>query len=271
MRWTPDHPVRTDLRLAAWQDDADAACPGGRAIELLRYVPGRRATTLVEIPDGPAVLKVFHSPRARGNDRRLHALRPATGTLVPRPLAVGPAGHAGLLEYVPGRPLRDISGAAFIASCEEVGRALARLHASDVVLDRRWTAQSEIDNLTRRFPASGGSWVPPRPDTLVPAHRDLHPGQVVVVPGGIRLIDLDEATMAPAGLDVGNFLAHLSREDARGTCSAEDAEHAARAFLRGYGRSPRDLGWWRAVALARLAQLKAGGTAGRIGPCAPVL
>jgi hypothetical protein len=80
--------------------------------------------------------------------------------------------------------------------------------------------------------------------------------------------------MAPAGLDVGNFLAHLSREDARGTCSAEDAEHAARAFLRGYGRNPRDLGWWRAVALARLAQLELRvelrGTASRIGPCAPV-
>ena len=59
--------------------------------------------------------------------------------------------------------------------------------------------------------------------------------------------------MAPAGLDVGNFLAHVDRDEARGKRSREDAGAAARAFLRGYGHHPRDLAWWRRIALARLA------------------
>jgi hypothetical protein len=216
VRWPPDHPVRTDSRLADWQADADAVCPDGHAVELLRYVPGRRATTLVETPDGPAVLKVFHSPRARGNHRRLQALRPAVGAVVPRPLAVGPAGHAGLLEYIPGQTLRLLSGADFVDCCAEVGRSLALLQASGVLLDREWTAVREIEALSRRLPAAGMSWSPPPPEELLPAHRDLHPDQVVVVRDAVRLIDLDEAAMAPAGLDVGNFLAHLDRDAALG-------------------------------------------------------
>jgi Ser/Thr protein kinase RdoA (MazF antagonist) len=168
-------------------------------------------------------------------------------------LDVGPGGHAGLLEYVPGRPLRSLAGADFVAACEDAGRALAQLHNSDVLLDREWTARTEIDELARRFPSGGGAWLPPPADALVPAHRDLHPGQIVVATAGVRLIDFDEAAMAPAGLDVGRFLAHLSKSTVDGKRLPGDTERAAAAFLRGYGRTPRDLPWWRGIALARLA------------------
>jgi Ser/Thr protein kinase RdoA (MazF antagonist) len=209
--------------------------------------------TLVRTPDGPAVLRVYRSARASGNHRRLRMLHGAGCVALPRPLAVGPAGHAGLLEYVPGRPMRALAGPDFVDACEEVGRALAQLHTSDVRLDRDWTARTEIDELTRRFTSGGGSWLPPAADTLVPAHRDLHTGQVVVASDGVRLIDLDEATMAPAGLDVGSFLAYLSRDVVQGRRPTTEAEPAEDAFLRGYGRKPRDLQWWRGIALARLA------------------
>jgi aminoglycoside phosphotransferase (APT) family kinase protein len=255
MHWPDDHPVRTDPRLAEWQADADAVCPQGSVLAVLRHVKGRRVATLVRTPDGPGVLKLFASPRARGNDRRLRALRPAIGSVVPRPIAVGPEGHAGLLEYVPGRPLRELAGADFVAACEEVGRVLARLHACDVLLDRTWTARSEIDNLAHRSGPGGASWLPPPPDTPVPTHRDLHAAQVVVGPDAVRLIDLDEATMAPPGLDVGNFLAHLDQDAALGSRPDHETTTAGRAFLRGYGGSPRDLTWWREIALARLAVL----------------
>jgi Ser/Thr protein kinase RdoA (MazF antagonist) len=254
MHWPADHPLRTDPRLSKWQADADAVCPDGSVAAVLRYKPGRRVVSLVRTPDGPAVLKLYHETWASGNHRRLQLLRLGAGCVaLPRPLAVGPAGHAGLLEYLPGRPLRELSGADFVAACEEVGRVLARLHASDVRLGRDWTAQSEIDHLARRFTSGGGTWSPPPPDTLVPAHRDLHPSHVLVTSGAVRLIDLDEATMAPAGLDVGNFLAHLSKELVRGKRPPAEAEPAEDAFLRGYGRIPRDLPWWRRIALTRLA------------------
>jgi len=255
VHWPADHPARTDLPLARWRADVDAICPDAQAVALLRHVPGRRVTTLIERPDGPAVVKLFASPRARGNDRRLRALRPATQTLVPRPLGVGPAGHALVLEYVPGQPLPELSGPAFVAACEQVGRSLARLQNSGVRLDRAWTAQDEIDHLHRQLPPDERRWKAPEPGPLLPAHRDLHPGQIVVEARAVRLIDLDDATMAPPGLDVGNFLAHLDRETAVGARSESETAAAARAFVRGYGAVPRDLHWWRQVALARLAVL----------------
>jgi Ser/Thr protein kinase RdoA (MazF antagonist) len=255
MHWPADHPVRTDPLLAEWRADADAVCPTGSVVAVLRCVAGRRVSTLVRTPDGPAVLKLYRSEKASGNHLRLQTLWRAAGPVpLPHPLAVGPAGHASLLEYVPGRLLSEVSGADFVAACEEVGRMLARLHASDVLLDRNWTARSEIDELGRRFTASdGGPWLPPAPDTLVPTHRDLHLGQVVMAPGAVRLIDFDEATMAPAGLDVGNFLAHLTKDVVQGRRPSTEAGPAGDAFLRGYGRIPRDLWWWRRIALTRLA------------------
>ena len=59
--------------------------------------------------------------------------------------------------------------------------------------------------------------------------------------------------MAPAGLDVGNFLAHLTKDVVQGRRPSTETEPAGDAFLRGYGRIPRDLPWWRGIALARLA------------------
>jgi hypothetical protein len=255
MHWPADHPVHTDPALAQWRRDADSVAPSGRTVALLRHVPGRRVTTLVRTHGRLTVLKLFASPRARGNDRRLRALRPATGSVVPRPLRVGPAGHAHLLEYVPGRPLPELSGPAFVGACEQVGRSLARLQASGVRLDRVWTAQDEIDHLDRRRRPGEHPSPPPGSGAVVPAHRDLHPAQIVVADGSARLIDLDDATMAPPGLDVGNFLAHLDREAAVAARPDGEAAAAARAFLRGYGRTPADLRWWREIALARLAVL----------------
>src|SRR3954465_7906553 len=264
MHWPADHPVHTDPALAQWRRDADSVAPSGRTVALLRHVPGRRVTTLVRTHGRLTVLKLFASPRARGNDRRLRALRPATGSLVPRPLRVGPDGHAHLLEYVPGRPLPELSGPAFVGACEQVGRSLARLQASGVRLDRVWTAQDEIDHLDRRRRPGEHPSPPPRSGAVVPAHRDLHPAQIVVADGSARLIDLDDATMAPPGLDVGNFLAHLDREAAVAARPDGEAAAAARAAGAagrggraggGGGGPPADLRWWREIALARLAVL----------------
>jgi hypothetical protein len=111
MHWPADHPLRTDPRLAKFRSDADAVCPEGSVVAVLRHREGHRVTTLVRTPDGPAVLKLYHSARAPENHRRLQMLRLGAGCVaLPRPLGVGPAGHAGLLEYLPGRPLRALGG-----------------------------------------------------------------------------------------------------------------------------------------------------------------
>ena len=99
MRWPADHPVLVDEALAARAGGADELARGAAIGTVLRHLPGRRVATAVRLLDGTdAVLKVFASPRARGNDRRLAALAVSSaGELVPRSLGVDRAGHVSLV------------------------------------------------------------------------------------------------------------------------------------------------------------------------------
>lgn len=265
MRWPSGHPALTDGALAVWAPGADEVCAEGVVVDVLRHVPGRRVTSLMETPAGPAVLKIFANPRARGNHRRLLALAssPAADS-VPRTLAADRTGHVGLVEFVPGSTLTAADPGRLPGACFEAGRRVARLHNSGVVLDRTWRVDDELGQLRQTWgPATRASlgdlvdrWRRPTEEVVVSAHRDCHPGQAVTTPdGSVRWIDLDDAAMAPPGLDVGNFLAHLTREGVLGRRSAEEVAAARDAFLAGYGRPPAELSQWELLSLARLAGL----------------
>lgn len=264
MRWPPEHPAVTDPALSPWRAGADELCPDAEVLAVLRHLPGRRVASLVHAPKGPAVLKVFASPRARGNHRRLATLAATTAAaVVPRPLAADGAGHVGLVEFVAGTPMPLLDDDAYVAAAAAAGLALRRLHASGAVLDRAWGPGEELEQLGRTagtasravVEAASRRWAPGAADGLVPAHRDCHPAQAVAGRAGVRWIDLDDAAMAPAALDVGNFLAHLDKEAATGSRGGQVVEAAAAAFVDGYGRCPDGMGAWRALALARLAAL----------------
>jgi Ser/Thr protein kinase RdoA (MazF antagonist) len=78
---------------------------------------------------------------------------------------------------------------------------------------------------------------------------------VVWTGDGVKFIDLDDCAMAPPGLDVGNFVAHL-QVDAILESRAKDVIAAAvDAFASGYGSEPLALRAWTQIALARLAAL----------------
>lgn len=243
--------------------------PGLRGIELgevLRHVPDRRvAIAAVDrrtTPPRPCVVKAYVSPRARGNDRRLRALAqagPAVG--LPGSLGVSSDGHVGVVGWAPGELLDRCPDALFVGGAEASGAALRALHATPAELDRVWTWSDEAAALVRRAPESThdlavsvAAWVP-EDAALVPSHRDFHPRQVVVRPDGVDLIDLDDAALAPAGLDVGNMLAHLWREHLVGRRDAATARAAMRAFADGYAALPPDVGLWTAASLVRLAGL----------------
>ncbi len=231
----------------------------------LRQVPGRRATFLGAVGDVPVVAKVFSSPRARGNHRRVTALAGAgLHDLVPQSLGVDESGHVGVLTYRSGTVLDAVDDAVFVPACAAAGRSLARLHAADAPLDRAWQHDDEVAQLVRRVPASmleaaeRASALVVGDVPLVCAHRDFHPRQVVVddaTPAQIGFIDLDDAALAPPGLDVGNMVAHLRREAVIGRRSPSVAKAAIKEFLAGYGEPPPDLSSWECLALARLAGL----------------
>ncbi len=235
-------------------------------VRVLRQVPNRRATVLGSLDGAPVVIKVFASPRARGNHRRLAALADAGLTdVVPASLRVDDSGHVGVLDYRPGTVLDTVDDATFVPACAAAGRTLARLHASSAPLDRVWGHDAETAQLLRRAPATTRAQAEraaalpiDEAAPLVCTHRDFHPRQVVVDDGRpvrVAFIDLDDAAMAPAGLDVGNMTAHLRREAVSGRRSRAVAEAAIEAFLSGYGPPPADLATWEVLALTRLAGL----------------
>lgn len=264
MRWPPEHPLRSDPALAPWSASAEAICLDGRFVRVLRHVEGRRVASLVETPCGPAVLKVFARPRARGNVRRLRLLASSPARhLVPRPLDVDASGHVSLVSWEAGEVYERVDDGTFVTAAREIGVALRALHESGAELDRTWTYADEIDQLQRRATASSRSAVADlvastgglADEPLVPAHRDCHPRQVVVGGAGTRWIDLDDAALAPATLDVGNFIAHLRRDSCLGRRSASRTEAAVGALLDGYGPVPGDLDGWTRLSLVRLAGL----------------
>jgi Ser/Thr protein kinase RdoA (MazF antagonist) len=273
MQWPADHPLLTDDALRPFEPAAAGLADDSRVVRVLRHLHGRRVATLVEREsDGRrAVLKVFASPRGRGNDRRLRVLSASSAvSIVPASLGVDRQGHAHLASYHPGRELIELTDGDFVASCRQVGGALRRLHDCGAVLDRSWGWAQEAGQLERQALPS----TRPAVDELladvagfdgsdrVCAHRDCHPGQVIVEPtGDVRWIDLDDSAMAPRSLDVGNMVAHLRRENLRGARAVEVADAAEWHFLVGYQAASAvalaDLDRWIDVAMLRLAALAA--------------
>lgn len=263
MRWPPEHPALHDGALSVLTAAATALCPDCHLGEVVRHVPGRRIAMTVDTPAGPGVLKLYATPRARGNHRRLTQLSatPAAGT-VPQSWGCDSSGHVGLVRWLPGDTLHDLPDERWVHGCAAAGTALATLHSSGAQFDRTWTATDELAHL-RRTTAGPERWHVARADTVcarlagataVSAHRDFHPKQVVICDGVARLIDLDDAAQAPAGLDVGNFLAHLTQEAVIGHRTPSSVAAARDGFLDSYGEAD-DVDAWEWLALVRLASL----------------
>jgi Ser/Thr protein kinase RdoA (MazF antagonist) len=217
------------------------------------------------------VLKVFASPRARGNHRRLRQLAATSASsIVPRSIGTDPSGHVHLIHYQPGRDLQEQPDASFVSGTEATGRLLRRLHDCGAVLDRTWDWQDELEQLAKQAPLGTIEHVrmlqTNLPDLdggdIVCGHRDCHPKQIVLdATARAHWIDLDDSAMAPRALDLGNMLAHLRQELLRGARDADVVFAAERAFLHGYGPTPDlsapALEAWRSAALLRLAGLAA--------------
>jgi Ser/Thr protein kinase RdoA (MazF antagonist) len=276
MQWPPDHPIAHDVKLAEAWNAASLLCDeqGFTATMALplRYMPGRRLTSLVSAQSGQrAILKLFHSPRARGNARRIELLSATDASaFIPALLALESSGRAGLFTFLEGTLLDEISDEKFIDALRITGTQLRALHQCGAELDRSWTFEDEAAQLVRRAPASLAALVESELDharllgcnseQLVPSHRDFHPRQIVVQTKSntVRFIDFDDAAMAPAGLDVGNMIAHLRREHVMGARTPEVVASAIDALLHGYGPSTEALvtrQMWERIALVRLACL----------------
>jgi hypothetical protein len=170
--------------------------------------------------------------------------RSEDGISVPEPIGVIPHFQMWLQRKVCGvTATRALAGPEGIELARGVAAAIHKLHQANVPTDRRHTMADELrilreciakaaafepewrDRLSRIEAAceSLGAGLPePQPCGI---HRDFYPAQVVVAPepghGGastarrLYLIDFDLYCIGDPGLDVGNFIAHMTEQSVR--------------------------------------------------------
>ncbi len=269
---------------------------GERAVvRVLRYKPLRRLTVVYRPVNGGTGRRLFGKLQRPAALARLEAVQTALAATAAAPALALPSGgvrrwRLQLFDPLPGSELdRLLAGPAAERGVRLAAGVLAALHCSGARLPATHDRRAELAVIDRWLdcaaPALAGCaaelaelqrWLTGTAAALpagpaVPAHRDFHPGQLLVTAERAALLDLDTAAAAEPELDLGNFLAHLDLLEARG--GARRPERLGAGFLEEYRRTaplPVDTGrlaWYRAAALVRLAcvyRLRPGGAA--LGP-----
>jgi hypothetical protein len=221
-----------------------------RAIRVTRYKPGRRCVIEydvdVERPGvAPEVVTLIGKVRARrygkSGYRLLDALWDAgfaadspDGISVPEPIGTVGKLRMWLQRKVPGCAATDfLTGPRGAALARQIVEAAHKLHQARVPAEQRHTMADELRILHVCLPTVGRReprWAPrieclldacdrlgaatPEP-VLCGIHRDFYPDQVIVNGRRIYLIDFDLYCEGDPGLDIGNFLGHITEQSLR--------------------------------------------------------
>ena len=221
-----------------------------RAIRVVRHKPGRRCLIEYDVEtaghDGPdGVLILVGKARAKGIDdstyHLLVSLRNAgfgtdslDGVCVPEPVGIITAFRMWLQRKVPGisatRLLTEPGGAGL---ARRIAEAIHKLHQTGIPSTRRHTMADELRILYERLPLVARmkpQWANrlerildacDRLDATTPepalrgVHRDFYADHVVVDGPRLYLLDFDLYCEGDPGLDIGNFVAHLTEQSLR--------------------------------------------------------
>jgi hypothetical protein len=221
-----------------------------RAIRVARYKPGRRCVIEYDVEvereeDAPEATTLIGKVRARRSGKSGYRLLSALwdngfsgdsqdGISVPEPIGILPACHLWLQRKVPGRMATDLLTAPDSAALvQHIAEAANKLHRADVPTKHRHTMADEVrilrehlsrlaqatpqwaERLERVLDASQrlGATIPePTPCGI---HRDFYPDQVIIDGPRLYLIDFDLYCEGNPGLDIGNFLGHLTEHSLR--------------------------------------------------------
>jgi streptomycin 6-kinase len=242
------------------------------ASELMAYTPEKAAT--VRCADGSGSTVGFAKVQVGDEGRRSVAtlrsarrgLTDADGLHLPDAIGYVPDHRMALFTAAPGRPLSRLPRAEVPGAMSALGAGVSRLHrqstrgfgpftrlepeslraAGAVVAAARPDLAVLTSTLVHTLLATGR---PVAPTSLL--HGDLHPKNVLVHPGGVSLVDLDQAGTGPAAAELGGLLARLWCPRPSDPIEAGTAEAAAAALLEAYDRPPatEDLVWFAAAAL----------------------
>ena len=232
------------------------AGPGGRVsvrrIAVTRHKPGKRAVIEYDVrvkhadaPWGRAALIGKIRTRRFGNEpfRLQEAIWNAgfqadstDGVSVPEPVAVIPRFKMWLQRKVPGVVASKLlAGPDGVALARHIAEAIHKLHCAGVPTERTHTMADEMQILRECLArvAESKPELRERLERILAAcdklgtsvagaktcgiHRDFYPAQVIVDGGRLWLIDFDLYSQGDPGLDVGNFIGHMTEESLR-TC-----------------------------------------------------
>lgn len=220
------------------------------AIRVTRYKPGRRCLIEydleVERPDAlPEVITLVGKARSRGLDQSSYHLLKSLwnagfgansedGISVPEPLGVIPEFQMWLQRKVPGAIATNLlAEPGGVALARLIAAAVHKLHSSGIRPHRRHTMADELRILHERLlliAQMKPQWTQ-RLERLLDAcdrlgnttpepsrrgiHRDFYPDQVIVDGPRLYLLDFDLYCEGDPGLDIGNFLGHLTEQSLR--------------------------------------------------------
>lgn len=216
------------------------------AIRVTRYKPGRRCLIEYDIGKEEAgVITLIGKARARGLDRSTYQLLESLweagfrvdsqdGIGVPKPIGVISKFQMWLQSKAPGvaasRLLAQPDG---VALARRIAEAIHKLHQTGIQSNRRHTMAEELRILHERLPLVAQMkplWVNrlerileacDRIGATIPeprfqgVHRDFYSDHVIVDETRLYLVDFDLYCEGDPGLDVGNFVAHLTEQSLR--------------------------------------------------------
>ena len=228
----------------------------GDELLTLAYKPERRyVARLVRASDGQEIVFKFYGRERYLASRQAHrALGSLPDDILLQKRLGGSKSYDMLaFQWLSGPTLREALNAGSAVSMEEVGMAVARLHAQNspqVAPPADQAIGEELDALAQTLSfllpqladdAQRIAEAIPKADTGAKeapglVHGDLYDKQIVLSEDRVGLIDLDDARMGDPRRDLGLFIAHLERDRIMGR-DLGPLEPLVGAFLEGYGQA----------------------------------
>lgn len=221
-----------------------------KAIRVIRYRPGMRCLIEYDVrvkqpgkklqkrtligkmrvrQFGMSDFRLMRKLRRAGFDSRS-----ADGIAVPKPVGVLPKFRMWLQLKVPGRPVSELLAEPNSAAlARRVAEAAHKLHRCGVRTKKRHSMADELRILEQCLQAVAAlepRWQRrlerlfracrrlaksvPKPE-LCGVHRDFYPDQVLAKGNDLYLLDFDLYCRGDPGLDIGNFLGHITEHSLR--------------------------------------------------------
>lgn len=229
-----------------------------KAIRVIRHKPGRRCVIEYDLrvqrsdlpPEtitliGKTRVRRFGNEGYRLQERIWNAgfdSASADGISVPEPIGVIPQFRMWFQRKVPGETAtRLLAQADGVELAQRIAEAIHKLHQANVPTERQHLMADELrilheclakvqgqkpdcsassarlERILAACDRLGASVPEPR---LCGIHRDFYSAQVVVHEGRIYLIDFDLYCLGDPGLDIGNFIGHITEQSLRETGDA---------------------------------------------------